>query len=166
VILDRTYQLELLQALANTYPAYFKGFDTDGMEGPERRRYIANMHYLEEHGLVDGGLHLYASGGYGLTYPTIKAKGMDFLADDGGLSAILGTVTIKIHDDTLKALVELKISNSELPPQDKSLWIAALRELPASSIKHLAMKLLDLGLTHAPNALHTIESILFQLPKG
>lgn len=90
---------------------------------------------------------------------------MDFLADDGGLSAILGTVTIKLHDDTLKELMESRIANSELGARDKSRWIDALRALPAESTKHLTMKLLDLGLSRGPEALHVIERYVSQFLK-
>lgn len=161
LILDRSYQLELLQKFAENYPSYLPDRDLNqSLKGEERQRYVANMHYLEEHGLVDSGLHLMANALYTLSPPSITAKGMDFLLDDGGLSAILGTITIKIHDDTLKELVALRIASSELDPKDKTRWTAALQSLPADSTKHLTMKLLDLGLTRAPEALHVIETYL------
>jgi hypothetical protein len=103
---------------------------------------------------------------YLFSEPTITAAGMDFLADDGGLSAILGTVTIKFHDDTLKQMIEAKILSSEADQKDKSQMISELRSLPASAIKHLTMKLLDLGLEHAPGALPLIEKVLSQFSKS
>jgi hypothetical protein len=166
MILDRSYQLELLQKLAGSYPSHLPDHDLDEkLQGTERQRYVTNMHYLEEHGLVDGGLQLMSNGAYSLLPPAITARSIDFLLDDGGLSAILGTVTIKIHDETLKELVALRIAGSGLEPKDKLRWTAALQSLPAESTKHLAMKLVDLGLTRAPEALHVIETYLAQFLK-
>ena len=42
----------------------------------------------------------------------ITAKGIDFLEDDGGLSAILGVVTVKLHADTLREMLAKKIDAS------------------------------------------------------
>ncbi len=35
----------------------------------------------------------------------ITAKSIDLLEDDGGVSAILGVVTAKLHEDTIRNLV-------------------------------------------------------------
>jgi hypothetical protein len=160
--LDRKYQLELLQMLEESYPQCFdirphmKSLDGDG-----NKRYEANMVYLHEHGLIESGIRFGADGtSFASSLPRITQKGIDFLADDGGLSAILGVVTIKIHDETLKQLISLKIEQSDLPPADKGLWLQAVRSLPAETTKHLAMKLLDLGLTHSPSALQLVGTML------
>ena len=47
-------------------------------------------------------------------------NGMDFLADDGGLSAVLDAVTVKLHENTLKKLIANRISESDLPASEKS----------------------------------------------
>lgn len=164
MILDRAYQLELLNRLAEHYPSSCAGINLE--IGPENeRRYVANMVYLEEHGLVKSGV-CYGMSEYLFTEPSITAAGMDFLADDGGLSAILGTVTIKIHDETMKTLIGQRILASGASEDDKHRMISELRSLPASAIKHLTMKLLDLGLEHAPGALPLIEKVLSQFSKS
>ena len=85
---------------------------------------------------------------------------MDFLADDGGLSAILGVVTIKLHDDTIKSLIESKILESDLPEPEKKRFLDHLRELPGEATKHLVLKLVDLGLEKAPTAIEVIGKVL------
>lgn len=92
----------------------------------------------------------------------ITAKGMDFLADDGGLSAVLGVVTIKLHDDTIKALIEARILASSLPEPEKKRLIDRLRELRAETTKHLVLKLVDLGLDKSQEAIELIGNILEQ----
>jgi len=90
----------------------------------------------------------------------ITASGLDFLAEDGGLSAILGVVTIKLHDDTIKELIGLRIQESELPPSDKKRFLDNLRELPGETTKHLVMKLVDMGLEATPQALALLGKVL------
>lgn len=122
-----------------------------------------NLHYLAEHGLIDGQISREIGGKKGFIYAKITARGLDFLADDGGLSAILGVVTIKIHDDTIRELINIKIQNSNLPQHEKQTLIDQLRELPGESIKHLTMKLLDAGLENWPSAMAAIQTVLSSL---
>lgn len=153
--LDRELQLELLKKLADSYP------ETTDIQRWESKFPGANINlaYLGEHGLCElrtipalGGNHPFTA--------RITAKGMDFLADDGGLSAILGVVTIRLHDDTIKLLIETKILQSDLPEPEKKRFLDQLRELPAETTKHLVMKLVDLGLEKGPQTIDTIGRFL------
>lgn len=115
--------------------------------------------YLHEHGLVTGELvrlqpHIRPG------QQTITAKGLDFLADDGGLSAILGVVTVKLHEDTVRQLISQKIEDSSLPEEEKRPLLQAVRELPGEAIKHLTTRLLDLGMDNLPGAVSLIRTVL------
>lgn len=153
--LDRTLQLSLLNKLADSYP---EGATLNAPES-EEKAYRANIHYLIEHGLVSettsyvGSLTI-------ISAPTITAAGMDFLADDGGLSAVLGVVTVKLHDETIRDLIAARLDASNLPPEQKNGLLHQLRELRGESIKHLTMKLLDAGLENWPAALAAIQTSL------
>jgi hypothetical protein len=81
---------------------------------------------------------------------------MDFLADDGGLSSILGVVTVKLHEDTLKQLIGQRITESDLPAPEKSKLLEQLKTLPGEAIKHLTLKLVDAGLANWPIAVQAI----------
>lgn len=147
--------------LANCYPKSFHDHSFfNKMDEEEAQRYAANMVYLEEHGLAHASIQMSLDGHYGFGSPQITARGMDFLADDGGLSAILGVVTIKLHEETLLKLIGDKIEQSDLPSPEKKKWTDALRSLPAESIKHLTMKLLDKGLENLPAVLPLIQTYL------
>lgn len=157
--LNRELQRKFLTILAESYP---NPGDLKWDElGISKKARDANLSYLVEHGLaraerneenLSRGLSLY-------TY-FATAKGMDFLEDDGGLSAILGVVTIKLHDDTIKALLESKILESDLPQPEKQRYLDKLRELPAETTKHLVLKLVDLGLEKGPKAIEIIGKLL------
>lgn len=156
-LLDREFQRRLLQEAANVYPA---PYSLREMEQEDRRRTLVNASYLEEHGLIT--FFKGSQGGdvkFGAT-AKIQAKGIDFLAGDGGLSSILGVVTVRLHEDTLKALVERKIEESSLPQAEKLRFIDQLRQLPAEATKHLVLRLMDAGLDNWQKALPLLQSAL------
>jgi hypothetical protein len=165
-LLDRELQRRILEELAACYPNgtgalhELLGMTTD----PEvENELIPNLAYLQEHQLVSSGYQPvdFVSGerswrNLGRTH--ITATGLDFLADDGGLSAMLGVVTIKIHDDTLKQLIEAKVNESAIPAAEKKRLTDQLRALPAKAIEHLTLKLIDKGLEQGPATIHWLEA--------
>ena len=165
MVLDRDLQLTMLRRLSEVFPRHYN-FDNDYKYGTEQHESaIKNFYYLQLHGLVvENSVHISKSiGGQApiiFGSASITHKGMDFLADDGGLSAILGVVTIKFEANQLKLLLESKIMASDLPLERKQSMIDSLRELPAESIKHLTTKLLDEGLENLPNAILLIGTYL------
>ncbi len=156
--LNRKFQLDLLQQLSACYPNDLDHAQLQELEKDEG--FYANLQYLHSHELLEGNIAQSMSGEWYCHSIRASAKGMDFLADDGGLSAILGVVTIKLHDDTIKQLVEAKILQSDLPESEKKRYLAQLRELPAETTKHLVLKLVDLGLEKGPEAIGTIGRFL------
>jgi hypothetical protein len=155
VKLDRALQKILLTKLAESYPEEVNGHDL-GFEP----KITANLFYLREHGLITGQVPNVIGRPMLFISATITANGMDFLADDGGLTAILGVVTVKLHDETIRDLIAARIQDSDLPPEQKTGLIDQLRELRGESIKHLTMKLLDAGLDNLPAALPLIQKAL------
>lgn len=158
MILDRELQRTLLQALADAYP---ENLDVSPLNLPEPET-SANLKYLAEHDLVT--LLARTDGLVGMPYRVysaeITAKGLDFLADDGGLSAILDTVTVRLHADTLRDLLESRIAASALPATDKNRLTEHLRRLPAEALKHLTKRLLDAALDHLPDAIPLLQKWL------
>jgi hypothetical protein len=160
--MNRGLQRQILQELADCYPsAYGHPIQTLAPTDDEDE-IVACIHYLAEHGLLHHNLQEEDAGVWvdliGMT--RITARGLDFLADDGGLSAVLGVVTIRLHSDTIKDLVEAKIAQSDLAPADKKRWIDQLRSLPADATKHLVQKLVEKGLENGPAAIASIGAFL------
>lgn len=160
--LDRAYQLELLQILARDYPkvcnihGHLKDATPEAID-----KYVANMIYLEQHQLIDSGIARVLGPDPVIGYPCINCRGMDLLANDGGLSAILGVVTVRLEADTLKAILEAKINESHADPTLKQAMIRKIRELPLDAIKTLSSELLKKGLDQLPNAVQSIQTLLF-----
>ena len=126
MVLDRQYQNELLNFLLQDYPEYEHAHEhCKKLYINDCPKYIGNVDYLQQHGLLRDGV-LLSHGVDGTTsvgvipFPKITEKGIDFVAQDGGLSAILNVQTVKIHPDTIKALVEARLLSSSLDPQQKN----------------------------------------------
>ena len=156
-LLDREYQRQLLITLAQSYP---RSVEAGILMGDEFSKANVNISYLHEHGLVEAEWFGPVHRGNPLMQATITAKGMDFLADDGGLGAILGIVTIKLHDETLKSIIEAKVLSSDLPRPDKQRFLDQLRQLPGETTKHLVLKLVDAGLDNWQKALPLLQNML------
>lgn len=155
--LNRSLQKQLLSIAAVKFPAPV--LHGDGIEFADAAT-VRNLVYLEEHGLLRLHKSSLNSGEIVVGAVHATAKGMDFIEEDGGLSAILGVVTVKLHDETIKDLLAMKIQESDLPQAEKQRWLDQLRELPAETTKHLVLKLVDLGLEKAPDALSAIGRLL------
>jgi hypothetical protein len=152
--IDRDSQRKILEELKAAYP---QRLDLRGLEvGLEAADLAANLAYLEEHRLVDAKW----GGNFAVANAKITARGIDFLADDGGLSAILGVLTVQLHEKTLKALLEATVDASTEPDSVKSTLKAQIRALPAEALKTITTELLKSSLTHLPNATHWLQSLL------
>jgi hypothetical protein len=147
MILDRDRQRQILRALADAYPDHVKTF----LDWDHEKADYANLIYLEEHGLVNAGITRTLDGGYAFNGARVTAKGLDFLEDDGGLSAILGTVVVKLHSDTIRELLQQRIANSDLP-HDKKFWLQdQIKRLSNEALSEIAKQLVHRGIEHIPD---------------
>ena len=157
--LNRELQRLMLKELRDFYPS--RSQSAYQMAGYTQAECIANLIYLEEHGLAESGIsHSNTSGAAIITQARISAKGLDFLEDDGGIGAILGTVTIKFHEDTLLRLIAARLDDADLPDNEKKGILQALREAPAEATKQLITKLLDLGMENAGKAIPLLQTLI------
>lgn len=155
---DRTRQRAILMAARDAFPDQIDC--SEGIAGNTAAEAISDIRYLEGHDLLVVAAPIFLDQDDCDVSITITSKGIDFLEDDGGLAAVLDVVTVRLHDDTIKSLIEAKILEADLPLPDKERYVDALRELPAESTKHLAMKLIDVGLANAPAAWSAIQNAL------
>lgn len=165
MILDRELQLKLLTVLSDMYPFTYD-FSKDFQYGSkDYDKAVANLYYLQSHELVtDKSVFVSKSiGGGGRVQfgsAEITHRGMDFLADDGGLSAILGTVIIKFETEQLRAILAAKIMSSDLSQDRKTTMIDAIKELPAEGLKYLTMKIIDAGWEKSDSLMALIQGSL------
>lgn len=155
--LDRNLQREFLSKLYKVYP-YSITYDyyinaaiaqTNGVIEAEEDdgvsfvlKQSANLQYLAEHGLVAFDDKAVISDTVISTTVKITAKGIDFLTDDGGLSAILGVFTVKLHSDTIQALLN-KIDQTDIPPEEKSRLKGILNRMGDVALTKFTEKAID-----------------------
>lgn len=160
--IDRELQNKILTKLSELYPnhtdrsewEYFKSVAID------EDTLVANLLYLENHGLIVSGIK-FGMSDYIINTGSLKIthRGLDFLLNDGGLSAILNVVTVKFHDDTVQQLAEF-INQSVEDPEDKQKFLNQLKQLPADATKHIALELVSKGLSQIPNAVQWLQTAL------
>ena len=155
--IDRELQRALLIAMRDCFPEPLDQLPEPGPDGSPGIH--ANLLYLQEHGLCDAGL-LRNMASYSYAGATITARGLDFLADDGGLSAILGVVTVKLHADTVRDLIAAKIAETPLPAEEKSALMKQLGGLSETALRAATTDLVRVGLDRLPDAIHWLRTIV------
>ncbi|MCP1773472.1 hypothetical protein J2T38_002326 [Neisseria perflava] len=93
-----------------------------------------NLIYLDQHGLIDmsnEGFDMW------MCHMQITHKGIDFLEQDGGLSAIFDTITIKLHNESIQALLKEKINQSDIPEEEKGYLISELMKIKDAALNTL-----------------------------
>lgn len=164
MLLDREMQLAILTELSEVYPASIDMGEKYEFGTDIYRKFIANLAYLEAHKLIsEKSILMPRTAGDFNAIPNLSAithTGMDFLADDGGLSAILGVVTIKFEAEQFRIILESMILSSNLPAERKQTMIDVLRELPAESIRHLTTRIVDVGWDNLDSLMTIIQNSL------
>ena len=118
--LDRDLHRQVLLECREAYPGWVEYTHEEQV----RDGFQANLISLHEHGLITGTL---INGNAELIRPRITATGLDFLEDDGGVGAILRTITVKIDQDDLRSLIAARVEASDLPPEEKAPLSHAMR---------------------------------------
>lgn len=150
-VIDREAQRALMEYLLDIYPDTTIEFYPHLQGKVSGESLTANLAYLSEHGLVETTIRRNMNGP---NYPgptKLTAQGVDFLADDGGLSAVLGVVTIKLHEDTLKQLLIDGVRQSGEPETVKDRLVDTIKGLPADATKLAVMEAAKAGLQQVPN---------------
>lgn len=156
-ILDRVLQRQLLEIMAAAYPS-----STSAVSQVDQpiETVIANLAYLEAHGLCYAQLYESIGGNWSYGVQKITARGLDFLEDDGGLTAILGTITVKLHAQTVRDLIASKIDQIEASSEEKGSLKGRLASISEASLKSATEYLVQRGLTDFPDAISWIRTIL------
>lgn len=154
--LDRSLQLQILKTLRDAYPNVINNKAINDISN-DHDSLMANMIYLEEHNFIDSKKPANLNE---IIIAKITATGLDFLEDDGGLSAILKTVYIKIDPEDLKQILSNKIIKSDITQDKKNTLLTQIKNLPSETLKIINQKLVNLGLDNAQDVYHLIENYL------
>ncbi|HGW3962453.1 hypothetical protein OGV49_14065 [Citrobacter sp. Cb021] len=132
---DRELQSFILQKCISVYPDYtfWKLFPPAIMDYGDDVL-SANIVYLAEHGLLSIRNRTSDDPYSFLDNMRATNKGVDFMLNDGGLSAILNIQTVKLHRDTIVVLEDL-IAISNMNDEDKQKAKSTLGELSTEALK-------------------------------
>lgn len=154
--LNRDLQRKLLLIMRDAYPDRLR--QIPDVDGYSQHEITTNLCYLEEHQLCDAGLTRNMDGTFASNGARISANGLDFIEDDGGLSAILGVVTIKIHDETIRELIKSRIDSMDAPENEKSRLKLTLDKLSEEGLKAVTTDLVRQGLHHVPSLFELLRT--------
>ncbi|MDP9590565.1 UNVERIFIED_ORG: hypothetical protein J2W19_003129 [Shinella zoogloeoides] len=157
-LLNRDLQRRILTELAEIYPS--DAAVQRSFRDVDERQVGYNLFYLHQHGLVDIHYTKMLDGSVPIHTATINARGIDFISNDGGLSAVLGVVTVKLHEDTLKALLIGKIGAASGDPTTKKLLIEKIKGMPAEALSTITERALESGLDQLPDLLGSLSKWL------
>ena len=159
--LDRELQRRILERLRQSYPAPVYARDISPLE-PDASKLVFNLAYLGEHELLETKIDFSSDGNNTprWTRAALTAQGVDFLEDDGGLSAILGVVTVKLHAETLRDLLAARVqADASLPEEKKSGLLADVKKLPETALQEVTKRLVQEGLARWPEALQLVQTL-------
>jgi len=157
--LDRNFQLEILKVAADHYPQMLYVHDGE-LAGRGGSEVSVNCAYLQEHGLLDVKWLGTMDMGMSILHVRATAKGLDFLANDGGLSAILGVITIRLDTAQLREIFAQRVQKAPGDETTKQKVLAEIKNMPAEGLKELASKAMSAGLEHLPDLVHVLGTWL------
>lgn len=149
-------QLRILEQLREHYP---EPVELARLEGADSENFQPTVFYLREHDLVEGDPIRTHSQAAAIDWASITADGLDFLEDDGGLRAILRTVTIKFDPEDFRMLLAAKVDAASIDEERKRSLLHTIRALPAEGLRHLTLKLLESAMDHLPDAFQLVQTI-------
>jgi hypothetical protein len=159
--IDRKLQKKILEFLKKYYPSQIEisAFIKKRILNHKTKKIFPfNMFYLEEHGLIN-----LETGTTPINMPPeiqsarITNEGIDFLENDGGLSTILNTITIKFDIENIRKLLSEEILKSTLKPKTKDKLIDTIKNVPADILKIIYTNFVNSILTHVPGVYHQAQ---------
>ncbi|HGJ5875078.1 MAG TPA: hypothetical protein ACHBY4_15340 [Arsenophonus apicola] len=158
---DRNLQFELLELAVYDYPDVVETENIpDHLRLVDKKKLLQNIAYLQEEGMIEGGILEFLSGKEPAIH-LIKATkdAINLLTEEGSISASLKIVTVKLHNESLSVIREF-IQQNVNDSEEKKLFLQQIKQLPADATKHIVLELLGKGLNQMPNAIQWLQTVL------
>jgi hypothetical protein len=121
------------------------------------RLLYSHLRYIADHGLVS---IIDDEAGFDYCRVMITEKGLDFIQEDGGLGAILNTVTIRFDIENMRELVQLGVLNANLPEETKGPLQKAIKEAPATALKAAISEMVKTGMSDPVGTAKRLAALL------
>ena len=160
-MLDTAFQRKVLEILRPLFPL---PIDNEGIPKEltaDEHKWHANIHYLYQHGLIS----MVPAGEWGVQFDeifdlTITAKGIDYIAEDGGLTNYYGSINIRLDDGLIKNLIKENIEKSSVDPKQKSKMNALLKTVSSSALSEIVKQSISAAFSNGPDIIHRLQSML------
>ncbi|MGM8931418.1 hypothetical protein [Salinicola halophyticus] len=149
---------ELLEKAAEANPQPLAIDDYNKARGKDAVTPVVS--YMVQHGLVEGPARRRMGTLDSYAEITITAKGLDYISEDGGLTAQDKLVIVRLEAQTIRDLVMAQVELSQAPKHEKTLIRRRLEALPEEGLKHLTSQLVELALKATPDAIQTLRTLL------
>ncbi|WP_140186697.1 hypothetical protein [Providencia stuartii] len=158
---DRDLQFRILELALSDYPCQIERENIpQELYDIDNKKLCANIAYLQEEGLIQGGIEMYLDGPEAcLDLIQATRHTVNLLSKEGSISAPLKISTVRLHDDTLTAIREF-INQNITDPEEKKGYLQRLEALPADATKHIVLEILGKGLNQIPNAVQWLQTML------
>lgn len=129
--------------------------DIDLVKKPDvtDEEFFANLVYLRDHQLCEPLIIQSMDGQWSWGGARITTRDIDYISEDGGLTAELGIVTVKLDADTIKALICMAVDKSDASDEKKSKIKHAVQTLQGEALKSVTGELVKKGLQNAPDVI-------------
>lgn len=159
--LDFDLQVYVLNKITDVFPqTNLKEWVIELYEKHGKDHTNGNLFYLQMHGLLELEMSPFLDDIQVVWFIRPTEKAFDYLAENGGWSAILGVQIVKLHEESTKALFLQHIKHADLSPEQKTTLSETIRALPDTALKHLTTKVLDNALTQLPSIWKWLQTLL------
>lgn len=121
--------------------------------------FVANLRYIHDAGLCEALLGQSMDGHWSWGGAKITSRGIDYLRSDGGLTAELGTITVRLDADTIKALICSQIDDGTEDDEKKNSLKKAVKSLQGEALKTVTGELVKAGIRHMPNLSQMLDIV-------
>lgn len=152
---------QIIDKLVDAYPKRIEWDDIQDIA--ENDVLIANLYYIQQNDGIGTALTFSPNGEAVLNAGQLTAteRLVSECLPQGGLSILRQNLTVRLHDDTIRAFLESALASSKEPPSVKREFLKMLAKLPARSVEHVVKELISKGLssTSLPTIMRFAETV-------
>lgn len=134
--------------------------DINVFSGVDREALFRALSYLDAHGYIQNHCQQMMDNGWTWGGAQLTATGLDYLSEDGGLTAEEKIITVKLDEDTIKALMCSAVERSSAPDAEKTTLKQRIKSMGTAALKDLIPDLLSKGIESTPDLIQWLGTNL------
>lgn len=134
--------------------------DINVFSGVDREALFRALSYLDAHGYIQNHCQQMMDNGWTWGGAQLTATGLDYLSEDGGLTAEEKVIIVKLDEGTIKALMCSAVERSSAPDAEKTTLKQRIKSMGAAALKDLIPDLVSKGIENAPDLIQWLDTAL------